>query len=275
MSLFISSNGSQREITKLNCGINAANRDIFSAFAGISGVNREIFSGNRTLADLPSGTKILDPYHSNSKEPNMNKFILLNQTARSGHSLLFTEYASESALPGILNTPLVSNYTSSYYQTSLISPTVTFFQNTHSPQLISALSPTVPTYSNKLKYNPDLDSFSFQSQSFNTSVFPLSATELGKSTAFSDRSFSGVSSSFSSAPLLLTAANAKPYFTRTIGYYTDSNSNKRFNVLTVSSDGVCDIHPNIFTVYFRYAFWLPSDTAVSKNLIDGYFSLQF
>lgn len=275
MSLLTSSNGTQCEISRLLCGINGVNREIFSAYAGVSGVNREIFSANRTLADLPAGTKILDPYHSNSKEPNMNKFILLDQTARPGHSLLFTEYASETKLPVTIKNQIVSSYTDSYYQQPLISSTSTFFQNTHSSQLISALSPSVYTYTNEIKYNSNLDSFSFQSHTYNVSVFPLSASELGKSTAFGDRSFSGISENFSSGLVLAAAANAKPYFTRTTGYYTNSNSNKYFKTLTVSSGGICDIHNDILTFYFRYAFWLPSDTPVSTALTDGYYSLEF
>ena len=204
----------------------------------------------------------------------MNKFILLDQTARPGHSLLFTEYASETKLPVTIKNQTVSSYTDSYYQQPLVSATITFFQDTHSTQLLSATSPNFSTYTNKIKYNPTLDSFSFQSQTFNTSVFPLSAEELGKTTAFGDRSFSGISENFSSGIVSRAAANAKPYFTRTTGYYTNSNSNKYFKTLTVSSDGVCDIHNNILTFYLRYAFWLPSDISVSETLTDGYYSLK-
>ncbi len=275
MSLLTSSNGTRSEIRRLNCGINGVNREISSAFAGVSGVKREIFSGKRTLADLPAGAKILDPYHSNSKEPNINKFILLTQNARPGHSLLFTEYTSETALSSLIKTVSASNYTDSYYHQSFIGPTVNFFNQNHSSQIIAALSPTFSTRSNTIKYNSDKDSYSFHYQVANTSVFPLSAAELGKSTAFSDCYFSGISSNFSSGAASTTAANAKPYPTRTTGYYTDSSSQKRFRLLSVSSDGTCAFNTGLYTFYFRYAFWLPSDTAVSESLTDGYFSLQF
>ncbi len=275
MSLLTSLNGTQSEIRRLNCGINGVNREIFSAFAGVSGVNREIFSGKRTLADLPAGTKILDPYHSNSREPNINKFILLTQNVRPGHSLLFTEYTSTTALSESIKTVYASAYDDSYYHQSLIPSTVTFFKQNHSSQLVSALSPNYYTRSNTVKYDSANDSFSFNYQLYNVSVFPLSAAELGKSTDFSDCFFSGISSNFSSDAVSTAAANAKPYFTRTIGYYTDSSSRKRLRPLTVSSDGICDFNTNLSTFYFRYAFWLPSDTAVSESLTDGYFSLQF
>ncbi len=275
MSLLTSSNGTQRKINRLSCGINGVNREISSAFAGVSGVNREIFSGKRTLADLPAGTKILDPYHSNSKEPNINKFILLTQDARPGHSLLFTEYTSNTALSTAIKTVSASAYTDSFYHQAVIPSTATFFKQNHSSQLVSALSPTYFTRSNTVRYDSGNDSFSFHYQLYTVSVFPLSAAELGKNTDFSDFSFSGISSNFSSGTVSTTAANAKPYPTRTTGYYTDSSSQKRLRLLSVSSDGTCDFNTNLSTVYFRYAFWLPSDTAVSDSLTDGYFSLQF